>query len=254
MPVIMNKPRAELVEIFSSVQGEGMLVGLRQVFIRFSRCNLSCTYCDTESRSPVENCLIESTPGRRDFVPVVNPVPLERILSRITGWQRGWPAIHHSISITGGEPLIHHNVLMEWLPELRKLLPIYLETNGVLHKELVRLIPHIDHVGMDMKLPSASGCKDLWEHHREFLRIASEKNVFVKAVVDSSTEDWEIVRACEIIASVDLTIPLILQPVTLPDGTVAISPLRSLELQEIAGGYLAEVRIIPQTHKFIGQL
>jgi organic radical activating enzyme len=40
---------------------------------------------------------------------------------------------------------------------------------------------------------------------------------------------------------------------TLPDGTISITPLRTLEFQEIARG-LKEVRVIPQTHKFLGQL
>ena len=35
------------------------------------------------------------------------------------------------------------------------------------------------------------------------------------------------------------------------EGKVGISPLRALELQETAGNILTEVRIIPQTHKFI---
>ena len=37
-----------IIEIFSSIQGEGKYVGYRQVFIRFSGCNLHCTYCDTK--------------------------------------------------------------------------------------------------------------------------------------------------------------------------------------------------------------
>jgi hypothetical protein len=72
-------------------------------------------------------------------------------------------------------------------------------------------------------------------------------------VIDTSTEDWEIERSCAIIAGVDKAIPLILQPMTHPDGSIAISALRMLEFQELACG-LREVRVIPQTHKFMGQL
>lgn len=240
-------------ELFSSIQGEGVLVGLRQVFIRFHGCNLACDYCDTVGETP-EFCMMEGTPGRRDFNQAANPVALDHVLSHLQGWQRGWPDIHHSISITGGEPLLNHEILQEWFPALRELLPVYLETNGILHTALSRLIIHIDHVGMDIKLPSTSGCTDLWEHHRQFLRIAAQKDVFVKLVIGGETEDWEIVKACEIIAGIDRTIPLVLQPVTRRDGTLGVTPLKVLELQEIASGHLAVVRIIPQTHKFMGQL
>ncbi|MDX9694125.1 MAG: 7-carboxy-7-deazaguanine synthase QueE, partial [Methanothermobacter sp.] len=45
--------RAPIMEVFSSIQGEGLLVGCRQIFIRFAGCNLNCKYCDTpESRNP----------------------------------------------------------------------------------------------------------------------------------------------------------------------------------------------------------
>lgn len=37
----------KLVEIFYSVQGEGVRVGTPNIFIRFSHCNLSCDFCDT---------------------------------------------------------------------------------------------------------------------------------------------------------------------------------------------------------------
>jgi organic radical activating enzyme len=250
----MSDSPADLIEIFSSTQGEGLLVGLRQVFVRFYGCNLSCAYCDTESTSPPLNCQLEGTPGRHDFIKTANPVSLERVLGLLTGWQRGWPGIHHSISITGGEPLLNHEILLGWLPQLRQLLPICLETNGVLPVALSLLIAHVDYVSMDVKLPSTCGSETLWEEHRDFLRIASRKKVFVKAVIDNTTEEWEIVRTSEMIAGVAREIPLILQPVTRADGTVGMSALKMLELQELAGGFLAEVRVIPQTHKFIGQL
>jgi len=250
----MSSAPAPLVECFSSVQGEGVLVGLRQVFLRFSGCNLNCSFCDTPGMTQTpEECLLELTPGRRDFFKAANPVSCERVASLIESWTVGWPGIHHSISVTGGEPLLHGAQLLEWLPALRSLLPIHLETNGSLPEALAPLMPHLDYIGMDIKLPSASGCADLWKEHHSFLEIASQKSVYVKLVIDQSTEDWEIERSCALIAAVDPAIPLILQPMTLPDGSIAISPLRTLEFQELACG-LKEVRVIPQTHKFMGQL
>jgi len=243
-----------MVECFSSIQGEGVLVGLRQAFLRFSGCNLSCSFCDTPGMTRVpDECLFELTPGRRDFFGVPNPVACDRLFSLIQSWTVGWPGIHHSISVTGGEPLLYAAQLLEWLPRLRELLPIYLETNGTLSDALSPLIPHLDYIGMDIKLPSASGCPDLWQEHRAFLKVASQRSVFVKVVIDQSTEEWEIERSCALIAEVDRAIPLILQPMTLPDGSIAISPLRTLQFQELASG-LNEVRVIPQTHKFMGQL
>jgi 7-carboxy-7-deazaguanine synthase len=250
----MNSASASMVECFSSIQGEGVLVGLRQAFLRFSGCNLSCDFCDTPGMTEApEECLLELTPGRRDFFKATNPVGCDRIVSLIESWTMGWPGIHHSISVTGGEPLLYGEELAEWLPGLRKLLPIHLETNGTLYRALAPLIPHLDYIGMDIKLPSASGCQDLWEAHREFLALAAQTKVYVKVVIDKSTEDWEIERSCALIAEIDPAIPLILQPMTMSDGSIAISPLRTLEFQEMAAS-LKEVRVIPQTHKFMGQL
>lgn len=250
----MSKLQAPLVECFSSIQGEGVLVGLRQVFLRFSGCNLNCSFCDTPGMSAIpEQCLLEQTPGRRDFIEVPNPVQLERVAGLLESWTAAWPGIHHSISVTGGEPLLYGALLEEWLPVFRKLLPIYLETNGTLPEALAPLIPHLDQIGMDIKLPSSTGCPELWDQHHAFLELAAMKEVFVKIVVGQNTEDWEIQRSCAMIAAVDAEIPLILQPVTLDDGRIGITPLRTLELQELCSS-LREVRVIPQTHKFMGQL
>src|SRR3712207_3191727 len=71
--------RARVVEVFSSIQGESELVGLRQVVVRFFGCNIRCDYCDSpETLTGKPKCRVERTPGRRDFLVVENPVERDR--------------------------------------------------------------------------------------------------------------------------------------------------------------------------------
>ena len=43
--------KVKIKEIFASIQGEGIFVGVKQIFVRFCRCNLACKYCDTDFSS-----------------------------------------------------------------------------------------------------------------------------------------------------------------------------------------------------------
>lgn len=249
----MKSDSADLIEVFSSIQGEGDLIGRRQVFIRFRGCNLDCGYCDTNAVA-FDHCRLELTPGRQDFQELANPVSMHRVIELLGRWQRGWPGVHHSISLTGGEPLLQVDAIHAWLPELKGILPVHLETNGVLHIALFKVVSELDYISMDIKLPSSSGESGLWDHHHAFLETAAETEVSVKTVVNSATEEWEIERAARMIASVDDTIPLIIQPETAADNSVKLSQLRLIEFHDLASGILADVRIIPQTHRFIGLL
>lgn len=243
-----------MVEIFSSIQGEGKLVGVRQVFLRFHGCTLDCSYCDsrvTRSVSIPEFCQIETTPGRQVFELITNPVSFDYITDLLTTWVSLQPNAHHSISITGGEPLLHVEALQEHLPELRKILPIYLETNGINFHELSQCIDFIDYISMDIKLPSTTKSRDFWEEHRNFLNIAAGKDVYVKIVISEETPLAEIRKACEVIVSVNRNIPLILQPLTTAEISQTISSELLFELQEEASKFVDEVRIIPQTHKYL---
>ena len=68
-------------EIFYSLQGEGHFTGTPAIFIRFSGCNLKCSFCDTDHSHYTEMTEEE-----------------------IVGEACKYPARH--VVITGGEPLL----------------------------------------------------------------------------------------------------------------------------------------------------
>ncbi|MSM38401.1 MAG: radical SAM protein [Geobacter sp.] len=244
----MSNKRADLVEMFSSVQGEGILVGRRQLFLRFSGCNLNCSYCDTPLL-PQPTCRIEESPGG-NFVDIPNPVALDTIASYLKTWLHDYPRLHHSLSITGGEPLLNADLLSDWLPLLHEFLPVFLETNGTLPEALGRIINNLDYISMDIKIPSTSGYTELWELHRDFLALAVATTCYVKTVVSLETSAHEIEQVCNLIATAGNDIPLILQPVT---SQVSMPHMGRylLELQSQASRTLTDVRIIPQLHTFL---
>jgi len=245
-------PATDLVEIFSSIQGEGDLIGYRQIFIRFPDCNLDCRYCDTDfSRKPT--CQIETVPGSGILKPVDNPVGFSFVRDLVSQWYQGLPGAHHSISITGGEPLLHSQVLRQWLPGLRCFLPIFLETNGTLIAELESVIDHLDWISMDIKLYSQTGERTDWQIHRDFLKLASRKKCYVKVVVGAQTSELELQLTADVVAGQDHSIPIIMQPVT-SDGKIGVSVERLLQMQAIMTDIYSDVRIIPQTHRFMGAL
>lgn len=241
-----------VVEIFSSVQGEGLLVGCRQIFIRLYGCNLACAFCDTVLKEEPPYCRVEKTPGHRDFKLIPNPLNADDIASVAAAFSL---SRHHSVSLTGGEPLLQPSLIKELAPLLKGTRRgIYLETNGTLPEELSEVIDLVDIVAMDFKLPGVTGMPPRWEEHRRFLAIAAAKETYVKIVVGEDTTNKEIETAAELIKSTAADIPLVLQPVSETGGVSGISPARVLDLQRQALETLADVRIIPQTHKMTGQL
>ena len=88
----------------------------------------------------------------------------------------------------------------------------------------------------------------MWDDHERFLRIASDTQVFVKAVVNNETTVEEIERCCNVVAAVDRRIPLVIQPVT----GAAIEGRKLMALQRRALERLEDVRVIPQVHKVLG--
>jgi 7-carboxy-7-deazaguanine synthase len=258
----MTALTANLIEIFSAIQGEGINVGTRQIFIRFGGCDLRCHYCDSQhtwQKQPT--CEIEHTPGQRDFTTYSNPIALSELLAWVA--DQNQPHLHDSISITGGEPLLHAAFLAHFLPKVKELtdLPIYLETGGHRPEQLRQVLPYLDLVGMDIKLPSVSG-ETYWQQHQEFLHLCRNAgvDVFVKIIISQTTNPAEIQQAAQLVAGVNDGIIVFLQPMTAlanphtdPD-LAAPTPAQVLAWQGMMKEYLPHIRVIPQTHKMIGQL
>lgn len=241
---------AVITEVFSSIQGEGVFTGCRQIFIRFWGCNLNCQYCDTRAGKPPAYCRFEATPGENDFRLLSNPLTAGETASRVGELN---PSRHHAISLTGGEPLLQASFLSRLIP----LLPparqgIYLETNGTLPEQLTQIIDAIDIIAMDIKLPGTAGIKPCWREHGEFLSlaVAKKKKVLVKIIIADYSADQEIDQAIDLVSPYK-GIPVILQPVSSARGLPQLAPGRALAIQERALEKLTDVRIIPQTHKYM---
>lgn len=246
-------PVAQIVEIFSGIQGEGPLAGVRQVFVRVAGCNLDCDYCDTPgAHGWSEPAEIELRAGTAEFRREANPISAEAVSNEVERLAREVPV--HSVAWTGGEPLWSAGFLSEAMARLRAAgLRQFLETNGTLPEELSRVASLVDYLSADIKLPSLSrGVRDLRACER-FFEVARRAGLAgcAKLVFAAGTTREEVESAARLAARAGYE--LVLQPVTaVPGGPAPPSARRVLEAQEEALRIAPGVRVIPQMHTVLG--
>ncbi|GAA5819414.1 MAG: 7-carboxy-7-deazaguanine synthase QueE [Methanobrevibacter sp. CfCl-M3] len=232
--------KSPISEIFSSIQGEGTLIGRRQIFVRFSGCNLDCKYCDTlNSKDKNFGGLLTTT----DVVNRINELTTPDL---------------HSISFTGGEPTLYPEFINEVISKINtknSKIKSLLETNGSLYRE-INLLNGIDYASVDIKLPEHFNTinTNIFENELKSIELLIRKkvSVYCKLVVLPSTkiDDVEdiVIRLSEIITN--NSVPLIIQPSS-PIVHWKGKEKKVLELSETCGKYV-EVLTIPQVHKCIG--
>jgi len=219
---------AKIAEIFDSIQGEGPYIGYRQLFVRFCGCNLLCDYCDTVFDKGDE-------------------YTVDELYEKIVSFDLN---SIHSVSLTGGEPLLHYEFLSELLPKLKNLgLKIYLETNGTLPRALENIIDYVDIISMDFKLDSCAKIGDLFSKHDKFIEISKfhQKDVFAKLVFDDLIKDFELNECCKLAQK--YSIPIILQP-KMNGDLVGVKYETIVSVFNKLSSLYHDTRLIGQVHKF----
>lgn len=248
---------SELIEVYSCIQGEGSMVGVRQILVRYGKCDIACRYCDTPLCHSVNTTWrVENRAGSREFTTIPNPASPAAILDVIGDLNAEFA--HHSVALTGGEPLLHTGSIKAIAPAIREMgLGVYLETNGHLVAPLREVLGLVDTVAMDVKIRSTTGFPARLPDNKLFLEAVKEAGcpVFAKIVVGAGTTSEEIKDAVCVLVDVDSTIEIILQPVSPCGGSVETpSPSHLLELQEAGLSLSPRIKVIPQTHKMLDQL
>ncbi len=232
---------AYIHEIFISIQGEGSLVGLPFVFVRFAECNLKCPYCDTKfSWDKREFCYFDDTK-------IINPVSEDSFVELISSLPFNY------ISFTGGEPLINSEFIENVIDKIDK--KIFIETNGTLYEKLnSKLLKEVSFWSVDLKLPSIVK-EDLFELHKRFIFKLKECSGFVnfKVIFSENSNENEFSTVFKIVNEFykeNKRVSLIFQPIT-KDSIIRVEQKQLNFIYYIMKEAEFEVRLIPQIHKIL---
>ena len=232
---------ARIFEIFTSIEGEGILFGTKTLFVRLAGCPYSCFYCDTLDALPLDSGKEYSITEACNLI--------DSNLQDNT----------FKVNFTGGEPLIQHEAVSELAKHVKtRGIPTYLESACFDSKKFLYVLPSIDFVKIEFKTIDSEFIDkkhypDLVRNTLECLQAAVEakKTTYIKIVVNSKTElesFKDLLDQIFKIVSKENISGFIIQPTTsLSEPTLE----QLLDFYDNVYPYYDEVRVVPQLHKII---
>ena len=234
--------RVQLSEIFTSIEGEGILIGTKTLFIRMAGCHLGCIWCDTGYALPL-------TSGKE--------YTLGHVKDMISNELR--PNTYKA-NFTGGEPLLQHYAVADLARFIKdKGLKTYLESSCFDSHRFEKVLPFIDICKIEFKMRDSKAVDS--EHHgrllineRECLDLSIEcsKTTYIKVVVTASSSIGEFRNLLQDVFTHIETRDLagfIIQPSFAMDEP---SLEKLLMFYDAVYPIYHNVRIIPQLHKLMG--
>lgn len=119
----MSKMKFPVLEVFTSIQGEGVYTGVPSVFVRVAGCNLRCVFGNSRCDTPYSSFELEK--------PIASTV--DEAISLVAAELEKYPNVRHLV-ITGGEPMLYKEAIKKFYEELTLDwgLELTIETNGSL--------------------------------------------------------------------------------------------------------------------------
>ncbi|MFN2098666.1 7-carboxy-7-deazaguanine synthase QueE [Altererythrobacter sp. MF3-039] len=172
-------------EIFSSLQGEGPSAGMPVAFVRLSRCNLACVWCDTAYTWHFDG---DDRPHRdgKTFGRKANQVTLDAtaVAERILALGQ------KHLVITGGEPLMQAAALADLLAALPDM-EIEIETNGTV-KPPSHVDIRVDQYNVSPKLAHSGNAAELALIPERLDDYAADPRAYFKFVIAQASDVDEV--------------------------------------------------------------
>jgi organic radical activating enzyme len=238
-----NKARARVSEIFTSIEGEGVFIGKKTLFIRLSGCHLKCRWCDTKYALSLDS-------GTDYQIDEIKDLIIKELRPST-----------YKVNFTGGEPLLQTEAVIELADFIKKQtnLKTYIESSCFDSELFSKVLPYIDICKIEFKTVVSIVVEDqeydnLLLNEIKCLELAVESNkaTYIKIVVTNSTnlESFKnlVYNISKKIKPSDI-LGFIIQP---SFGIDQPTVNKLLDTYDIVQPMFPEVRIIPQLHKEIG--